>query len=234
MTVEKGGARIVIPCPRCATFTHHALLHTVERSEGDEDQNVWWHDHYQILECHGCKTVSFRHLHTDSEMDIVCDRDGNAGHDVTEELYPHRAVGRRRLPEVLYLPTDVRRIYIETHQALVNDSPVLAGIGIRAIVETVCTELDAHGRDLEKRIDNLVTKQLLTPGDATVLHKLRVLGNKAAHEVKPHSSEQLSLAMDVVEHLLQGAYVFPEKAAQTLDLGVKAADRSLGQQVEST
>jgi len=151
--------------------------------------------------------------------DTFISREGHLGHEVTQELYPRRAVGRRRLDDVYSLPASIRRIYIETHEALLNGSPVLVGIGIRAIVETVCKELDAQGRDLETRIDNLVANQLLTPGGADILHKLRSMGNEAAHEVKPHGPEQLTLAMDAVEHLLQGAYVFPQRASRTLGTG---------------
>ncbi|MRR37470.1 DUF4145 domain-containing protein, partial [bacterium] len=61
----------------------------------------------------------------------------------------------------------------------------------------------------------LKAKGLLTGDGAQILHRLRVLGNDAAHEVKPHTAEQLALAMDVVEHLLQGAYIFPGKARHT-------------------
>jgi hypothetical protein len=38
------------------------------------------------------------------------------------------------------------------------------------------------------------------------------MGNLAAHEVKEHTVEELSVAMDVIEHLLAGVYVMPEKA----------------------
>jgi hypothetical protein len=41
------------------------------------------------------------------------------------------------------------------------------------------------------------------------------LGNRAAHDVEPHNVEQLSLAMDAVEHLLEGAYIFPKKMRST-------------------
>lgn len=216
MTDQKPVVHPVIPCPTCATYTHHTVLHSVERSYGDEDAQYYWDDTHQIVECNGCKTVSFRHLHSNSE-DVACDRYGNVGPDVAEELYPRRAMGRKPLSDIYSLPPDVRRIYLETQQALVNEFPVLVGIGIRAIVESVCKDQKAQGTNLERRIDDLVKKQMLTPSGATILHKLRTLGNEAAHEVQPHNSAQLSLAIDVVEHLLEGAYIFPKQAAETLD-----------------
>lgn len=49
------------------------------------------------------------------------------------------------------------------------------------------------------------------PNGLTLLHKLRVLGNEAAHEVKAHNSMQLELAMQIIEHMLDGTYVIPAR-----------------------
>jgi hypothetical protein len=126
-----------------------------------------------------------------------------------EELYPSRVAGRHKLRQSDCLPTAVSRIYDETHAALCSRQPILAGVGVRALVEAVCKEESAAGSNLENKIDNLVTKGVLTKNGAEILHGLRILGNVAAHEVKPHSERTLSLAMDVVEHLLTDVYILP-------------------------
>jgi hypothetical protein len=125
------------------------------------------------------------------------------------ELYPSRVVGRNKLRQDHFLPAAVSRIYDETHAALCNKQPILAGVGVRALVETVCKEKSAEGFNLENKIDDLVTKGVLTNSGAEILHGLRIIGNVAAHQVKPHSEQQLSLAMDVVEHLLMDVYILP-------------------------
>ena len=51
----------------------------------------------------------------------------------------------------------------------------------------------------------------MTAEGADILHKLRVLGNDAAHEVKAHNSKQLELAMKIIEHMLDGTYIIPNK-----------------------
>jgi len=55
VSVETDGTPIVIPCSRCATKTHHALLHSVDRSYSDEDHGIWFNDEYQIIECKGAR-----------------------------------------------------------------------------------------------------------------------------------------------------------------------------------
>jgi len=94
-----------------------------------------------------------------------------------------------------YLPAKVRQNYDETLQALAVQSPVLAGIGLRALLETVCKDRAAVGSDLFKKLDSLVEQRVLTPASATILHKIRALGNAAAHEVKPHCDRQLPVVI---------------------------------------
>lgn len=63
---------------------------------------------------------------------------------------------------------------------------------------------------MNKKINDLALKHILTPSGANILHKVRSMGNKAAHEVMPHTSSQLSLAMGVVEHMLKDVYILPK------------------------
>lgn len=216
---EMQGKEIEVPCSNCSTRTNHIVLQSAEVS-GHEDfgHNTWfaWDDKYQIIQCRGCNTISFRHLHTNSEDYYQVGPD-EWEQGIQEKLYPNRVEGRKKLEDTHFLPIKVRAIYGETHNALCDGLPVLVGIGLRAIIETVCKEKEADGKNLNEKIDSLVAKGMLTEDGAQILHKLRTLGNRAIHEVKPHSQDQLSLAMDVVEHLLEGAYIFLAKANRTLD-----------------
>ena len=67
-------------------------------------------------------------------------------------------------------------IYKEAIVALTNHAPILAGLGLRALLETVCKERSATGDTLFKKIDSLVASKVLTPTSATILHKIRTLG----------------------------------------------------------
>jgi hypothetical protein len=86
---------------------------------------------------------------------------------------------------------------------------------VRAVVEAVTADRRAAGSNLSKKIDDLVVKGDLTTEAAKILHKLRVLGNKAVHEVKAHSERELTLAIDVLDHLLLAVYILPELAKKT-------------------
>lgn len=199
-----------LDCESCLRSTRHRVLHSVEEAiwDGPEDRigTATW----SIVQCEGCETHSFL-----SKEEVVAgyDHEGDAEMDVKEVLYPRRAIGRPPLSDSWRLPHPVKLMYAQTREALCNDMNVLAGIGIRALVEVVCKERAAPGNNLKQRIDGLVQIGDLNSAGAEILHSLRTMGNEAAHEVKAHSSKDLATAFDVVEHLLKGIYIIPAKAA---------------------
>jgi len=63
--------------------------------------------------------------------------------------------------------------------------PVLAGVGLRALIEAVCRDQGINGGNLEALIGGLATNGILSKAQADILHTHRFLGNAAAHEVTP-------------------------------------------------
>lgn len=207
------GKSVRVPCVKCAGRTTHTVLVSVELSGDDDDgrYSISWSETHQVIQCLGCRTVSYRKTFSNSE-DYVHNEQGGIEYCDNEQLYPSRIEGRKSLgDEMFYLPPTVRHVYSETLLALTNRSPVLAGIGLRALLESVCNEKNSKGKDLLQRVDDLAIKGVLTPAGAAILHKIRTLGNAAAHEAKPHTDAQLALAMDIVEHLLKDVYILPRQ-----------------------
>lgn len=203
-----------VSCIKCAGKTTHKVLTSSEirGHSGDNHYDYYWSEDYQIIQCLGCKSISFRQENSNSEDYYQIDED-EYEYGISEKIYPSRSEGIKSLgDEKHYLPSNVRSIYEETINALVNQSPILAAIGLRALIETVCKEKKADGGDLFKKIEDLVTKKILTPAGANILHKIRSLGNAAAHEVRPHSEKQLALAIDIAEHMLKEVYILPKQA----------------------
>lgn len=198
-----------VVCNRCDNITNHVVCGSIEISWDNED--IKGVDTNEIIRCSGCDSVSFRIGSSNSE-DIERDFDGNYIYPETEEIYPSRLKGRTALEDIYLLPDKVRSIYKETHSALCTKLKILAGIGIRALVEAVCSEETAKGDTLEEKIDDLVKKDVLTKRNAEVLHRTRILGNKAAHETKAGSDSELDVAFDIVENLLETVYIIPKKA----------------------
>jgi hypothetical protein len=206
------GREHLVPCQKCNGETYHKVLISADLGGGDSSWGYYYEERYQVIQCQGCRKLSFRKSQTNSE-DSVEDEEGETLYVLHEELYPSRVTGRHKLSDAYLLPFPIVKIYEETYYAICNKQPILAGIGIRALIEAVCKEKAAQGKNLEDKIDSLVTIGVLTKDGADILHSLRILGNLAAHEIKPHSEQTLSIAMDVVEHLLIGVYILPKVAA---------------------
>ncbi|MFA6597110.1 MAG: DUF4145 domain-containing protein [Ignavibacteriaceae bacterium] len=199
-----------LACSDCTGQTNHKVLTSIETVSDDHEGIQYW-EMFEIVQCQGCKTISFRQNNQCSE-DYVFDREGEMELENHVQLFPGRVAGRHKLKNCGYLDDPIEKIYDETHSALCNNLSILTGIGIRALIEVVCKDKKAKGRDLEKKIDDLVKNGILTNDGADILHSLRIMGNKAAHEVAPASQEVLDIAFDVVEHLLEGVYLLPLKA----------------------
>jgi hypothetical protein len=215
---KKANTNVDVECRECKRKTKHLILASADIAGSERlswGYEMYWGVSNQIVQCQGCATISFRRVSSDSESPPIQVGPEEYEHDELIELFPNPNEGRRALSDSHILPSKVKRVYEETIKSLNNEQPVLCGIGIRALIEAVAKEKQAPSRDLYGKINDLVSQGVLTQEGADILHKLRTLGNDAAHEVKPHSDRQLGLAMDVVDHLLQGVYILPHYAGNT-------------------
>ncbi|WP_347332111.1 DUF4145 domain-containing protein [Marinimicrobium locisalis] len=205
------------PCSLCRRKTRHLVLSDFKLSGTEETDDTFiygWTNNYRIIQCQGCLSVQFFLEHTNSEevMHIQGPHGYEEDYAVTFSYFPDDEDSREELDQVHLLPDSVERIYSETLRALNSNLAVLVGVGIRAFIETICNDKSANGNKLYEKISDLVNQGVLTQDGADILHKLRVLGNESAHEVKPNQKLTLVLAFDVVEHLLKGVYILPHLA----------------------
>jgi hypothetical protein len=217
LTINKRqGEKVNCLCRECHRDTKHKIITEATHSgtDGSDEFAVRWSAEHQIVRCLGCETISFRKS-SGSDEDMVQVGVEDWEYQPLVEIFPNPLNGRQSVADATLLPDKILRIYKEALKALNETQPVLCGIGIRAIIETVCKDRSATGGDLYSKINSLVNLGVLTQDGADILHKLRTLGNDAAHEVKPHSLQELGLAFDVVDHLLLGVYILPEHAKRT-------------------
>ena len=195
-----GELEIYVDCASCNSETAHRKLACTSTKYTDKNNNYFRTDYYYIIICQGCKNINFCHISEDDNNSSL-------------RLYPSRIAGQKELKDAHLLPHGVFTIYRETHAALNNSLHVVAGIGIRAILEAVCKDKGVKGRNLKARITQFKNMGITTTSGEEILHGLRFLGNKSAHEVKAHSVSELGVALEVIEHLLLGVYILPTKAA---------------------
>jgi hypothetical protein len=209
------GKTFVIPCPTCNTPTRHTVVAALDTDGGDDD--FQYEADYQVVQCDGCQTVSFRWRLTDSESYVLDDYGARVGQEERIRFFPPRLVGHRALADDYFLPLDLRSVYREVVEAAASGFFVLVGIGLRAIVERVCVEEGAKATGFKDKVECLVKMGRLTMSDAALLEPIRDLGNDAAHEALAPSIGDVMNALSVVEHLLNAVYLMKHKAEQLED-----------------
>lgn len=145
-----------------------------------------------------------------------------ANQNPPKNSYP-RTMGRDPIPDLdEFLPPKIKRIYGEVLQALNNGLPVLAGIGLRALIEAMCTDHQAKGKDLRAKINAMASMGVLAKAQSDLLHTHRFLGNVAAHEIEAAHPRELIAAIDIAETMIKTIYILPHLSA-SIKTGKKQA-----------
>jgi hypothetical protein len=197
-----------ILCDCCRMTTVHLIIAAVDYTSKLPDDNFVEWGTAQVTKCQGCETIGFRQIYRTNEFP----------EEPEELLFPPRnghklAVHTYLRDDIWNIPNTVRSIYLETLIAIQHYLPTLAGIGIRAVIEVTCQQLKTKKHDLESKINELVNMSFLTPKGAEILHRIRLLGNDAAHNMKAPTMKQIISAIKVIDHLLMGVYVLPQEAS---------------------
>jgi hypothetical protein len=224
-------------CATCKAETNHLVVQStdvtgsevIQYGPGSDDRDtIAWSDRYQIVQCQGCDTYSFRQKSWFSEaQQWYSPNDFDDG--TTTWLYPQRGKDVLTAKEFHNVPKNLRAIYKEVVSCFNNDAPILCAAGLRATIEGLCaanavsdgpidvtkpdgTVMVKRKDNLEGKISGLCEKGILTKTNADILHEHRYMGNDAVHELSRPSEETLRLAIEIVEHTLESLYEIPEKA----------------------
>lgn len=166
---------------------------------------------HQIIRCQECDSIKFRSEAWSSDY-----LDPESGElEKTVRIYPEQLANARQPMSVrgsLLLPPEIDRIHRETITALNAGALILAGAGLRAIVEAICINAQAPGGNLQQKIDGLVKLNLLAQPQAELLHEGRYLGNAAVHEVETPARRHIADGLVIVEALMDTMYVAPVSA----------------------
>lgn len=225
------GQRPKAHCSKCKCETRHIVLQSADQTgseelDPDEPQfTVEWSNNYQIVQCQGCETISFRHLSWFSEHQDY-DSDGTV-----EKLYPNVVKTTMECKDLINVPPKIRRLYREVIDCFNYECITLCAGGLRAIVEGICwqkgikkgsvavqkkdgTKITKVVSTLDGKIGGLCENGFLTIKQAEVLHQHRYLGNEALHELVQPSTSELELAIQIIESILETLYETPDKAAE--------------------
>src|SRR5258707_3775139 len=181
--------QVVTYCGSCDGDKHHVKLF----SKKVKDPLLKSDEEYAVVQCLGCKTVSF--------LQIV--KPNRKSAKPIHYNYPDDDFDQF-LPEdnVESLPRAIGQLYEELFVAFDSESPILAGIGLRTLVESVCIDQKIQGKNLQVRIQGLHNKGFISARELPILDKLRLIGNASAHEIKSLPMQKLEIALGIINHVL--------------------------------
>lgn len=176
---------------------------------------------YRLWKCAGCDACTLEYYSFEELFDFSEEEDDEddrrmwlehvASYPETFSLYyPKRSKYSINPKPFKQLSDSLSKIYKETVSAYNHEMPMLCATGIRALIEGICSDQEITGGNLEKKIDGLAS--ILPKNIVANLHNIRFMGNEAAHELSAPNQEELNLAIEICEDLLNYLYDLDYKA----------------------
>jgi len=203
--------KTITHCPDCAYSTNQSVIHTkkiLSKLFNSTDKRSKTYEEYMIVQCLGCNTVSFVHRLIGKQF-----HDEENKRNYLEQNYPEKEIMQDvdflSLEEQRKLPSQLRKLYEEIEIAFEYEANLLAGIGLRMLIEAICLYQKIEGGNLKIKIERLHTNGIIAKNDIPILDRLREIGNVTAHEIKGFSNYKLKYALETVNHVLKSIYILP-------------------------
>jgi hypothetical protein len=194
-----------VMCNDCKRTTNHVVRanHRAEEVVYVKDNYSLTIDHYyQVIECAGCNRVSFVYLQpVDGEGFKIIQYPTPIESELEGKLLDEK--------EIWQLPAELRELYLEVRIAVLHEAYLLAGIGLRTLVEGICLDRNITGYNLMQKINALKDARIILDHEAPILHKLRLIGNAGTHDIETKDYEVLKYALMIITHTLRTIYIIP-------------------------
>ncbi|SHJ15883.1 DUF4145 domain-containing protein [Desulfosporosinus lacus] len=188
-------------CNRCRCKTNHSVLENdgiaLEYIQKHSATNICTHF---IVKCDGCDTISFlrevKYINNDNEQKVIY------------QLHPDplQRMDDLELPKLTNIPNTVSYILTEVYVAYIQQMYLLCSIGLRITVEAICDEKAINGKNLADKIDNLRASSIISDSQSNILQKIRMIGNRAAHEISALDQELLREGIQIINNILYSIF----------------------------
>jgi len=168
---------------------------------------------YEVLQCPACTEVTIRTYPWMEARDI-----DDLSTDSFTYLYPQN----RKVPDGL--PEEIKKSYESALKVRMVDANAYAVL-IGRVLELVCTDQNAEGRDLYRKLSDLVNKGIIPSKLVDVAQMLRDLRNVGAHAVLGElTQEEIPILDDLINALLEYVYGAPH-LVQRAESGLRKIKR---------
>lgn len=214
-----------IDCNRCGAVTLHECLASrtlwgiTDQNTGEqipgvgqpaETEDDWpdgsdWCEIYSLFKCRGCNEVCLRVQRLDHDR---------LGDDPLTRYYPPR-IFRRRPSWFTALRPELVALLDEVYAALAADSPRLAAMGLRAVMDMVLSDtVGDDEKNFFKKLERLEQRGLIGATNRDQLGAALDVGHAAAHRGYAPPAADLEQVVSIVETLLVSAYHLKDAAAK--------------------
>jgi len=192
-------------CNKCERTVWHRCLWSDRKHFDGEAYDEWtvaYADRWlYVWECQGCEEVSFLE-------EWATDEDP----EPEGRFYPERAARHVKPKAFRNMSLFLAYVYEESLRAFNANCPLLCAGGLRALLEGICNDKRALGRNLEKKIDGLA--KWVPASVLKNLHGFRFLGNRALHDLEVPDYKDLALAIEVMEDVMNNIYELDYKSSR--------------------
>lgn len=222
-------ASITHNCPHCTTQRMAFTLSAESKLGPPRDKD--WVTLFNCNKCQGAIVVEYRYqINHGFSSPGQCKTDpATVGFGVIK-IYP----GEMPTSTPDFTPAPLDRYFRQAADALHSDSADASGAMSRKVVDVSTQKLlgeDAKKfNTIQKRIDELAARHLLTPDLQQWAHVVRLEGNDASHDEHPYTPEQANELLSFVELYLTYVYTMPGR----LKVRRKHADTEKAEAAEAT
>lgn len=208
-----------IPCPYCENKTLKTIFADNERTE------ILPKHGFVVRECSYCERFSF--------VDVLyCKSKHGDSYPIIAHKYPSKnqtELDNKAIPE------KVKVDFLEGLKNLENNCFKSACVMFRRSMQNAVIELGAGKRKkLEKQIDELEKKRIITPELKELAHTMRVVGNKGAHPLKEEfdelTSEDAIEMASFLKEFINYAFILRKRLQDKKERNLKSDSQIIKQQ----
>ncbi|MEA5479953.1 DUF4145 domain-containing protein [Pseudanabaena galeata UHCC 0370] len=166
---------------------------------------------YSLWSCRGCDTAT---LQESWALKVTVKKNTNQAF-WAYTFHPKRSENNCLRKVFLSLPPDLCCIYDEIIHSFNSELQILTSIGLRALLEGICVDqgiTDKDARGLKGKLQELDKRKHLPSSIISGLDSFKYIGDNAAHRLERTKMEDLRLAIEVMEDLLNFLYSLDAKA----------------------
>lgn len=204
----RDGEAMKLTCPSCQLRTNHTVLTSVHHQWDlvGVISGVW---DMMVVSCNGCEGLQFCKISSDDDSHDMIE-DGKGGYtDIytpKTELFPIFDINFKKPHLYGEMPKHVRKIYEETYDTIVSGNTILAGAGVRTIIEAICLSFGIKTGNLVSKINKMHEKGHVTESMKNLLHSIRVFGNSSVHADINTDFYDIQTAWDAIDNLIVAIY----------------------------